>query len=195
MSQNKVVSLDNGEINWLRSKVVQVQPISVLIFILLRIHIMTNKLFALGVATVAFAGTTLLNVQTTKADVVSTTGVTSATVIPGASVSSATSISVAAGKNPVAGSLSGSTAAPGVASAGTISGAATSKTSIGGASYSAATAGKKVPSSAVGAAGISGVGSGVVGSFSSTLTEKGFAAGTGTYTGTVQNVNYGYKKY
>jgi hypothetical protein len=156
---------------------------------------MTNKLFVLGVATVAFAGTTLLNVQSSNADVVSTTGITSASVIPGASVSSATSISVAAGKNPTAGSLSGSTAGPGFASAGTISGASTAKTSIAGASYSAAAAGKKVPSSAVGAAGISGVGSGVVGAFTSTLTEKGFAAGTGLYTGTVQNVNYGYKKY
>lgn len=156
---------------------------------------MTNKLFVLGVATVAFAGTTLLNVQATKADVVSTTGITSATVMPGASVSSATSISVAAGKNPIAGSISGSTAAPGVATAGTLSGASTAKTSIVGASYSAASAGKKVPSSAIGAAGVSGIGSGVVGSFTSTLTEKGFAAGTGTYTGTVQNVNYGYKKY
>jgi hypothetical protein len=157
---------------------------------------MTNKLFVLTVATAAFASTTLLNVQSSKADVVSTTGYTNAAAIPGASVSSATSISVAAGKNPVAGSLSASSAGPSGATAGTISGASTSKTSIVGASFSAASAGgKKTPSSAVGAAGIGGVGSGVVGAFSSTLTEKGFAGATGVYGGTVTNVNYGSKKH
>jgi hypothetical protein len=156
---------------------------------------MTSKLFVLTVATVAFAGTTLLNVQSSNADVVSTTGLTSATTMPGASVSTATSISTAIGKNPTAGSLSASSAGPGTATAGTISGAKTSNTSIAGASYSAAAGGKKTPSSAIGAAGISGVGSGVVGAFSETYTTKGFAGATGVYTGTVTNVNYGHKKY
>jgi hypothetical protein len=156
---------------------------------------MTNKLFVLGVATVAFAGTTLLNVQSSKADQVITGGLTTAKVIPGVSVATSTSVSVAVGKNPIATSTSGSTAAPGFASATTSSGASTAKTSITGSSISTASAGKKTPSIASGTATVGGIGSGFVVSGSETYTQKGYAGSAAGYVGQLENVNYGYKKW
>jgi hypothetical protein len=154
---------------------------------------MTNKLFVLGVTTVAFAGTTLLNVQSSKADVVSTLGATQTISTPKASVASSTSVAVAVGKNPVAGSASFAEAGKGGAAAGTISGAATKNVGIIGGSYSATEAGKKGPSGAVAAAGALGKGSGVVFGFTNTEAGKGYATSTGAYGGTL--VNYGHKKY